>query len=154
MSRVIDLKELSLREEEYTFYEKKRVFCGSFNVNGKLPDEDIAPWLFSISDKSADVYAIGFQELVDLNTTSVILQLENADRELQWMDAIEKLLSSNVEKKHFRLVSKCRMVGLFLVVYAEESLIDEAISEVYESSLATGTPFFLTLIFLLKNFDF
>ena len=138
MSRNSGLTEMSIQEEKYTVHEKYRVFCGSFNVNGKLPEyEDISPWLFLLNDKPADIYAIGFQELVDLNTTSILMYTDY-NSEQTWMTEIEARLSSNFAKKHFRLVNKCRLVGLFLVVYADEDLINQGITEVYVSSVATG----------------
>ena len=46
-------------------------FCGTFNVNGKKTN-DVDEWLFD-DGPLADVYAIGLQELVDLNVTNIVV---------------------------------------------------------------------------------
>jgi len=43
------LAVLFRRESEYTEYHAMRMFIGSWNVNGKHPDKDMAPWLFGRS---------------------------------------------------------------------------------------------------------
>jgi len=54
------------REPEYTEYRALRLFVGSWNVNGKVPKEDISAWLCEGASADAegrldlpDIYVIG-----------------------------------------------------------------------------------------------
>lgn len=50
------------------------VFCATWNVNAKKQEETLDDWLLSPNQQQyADVYAIGFQEIVDLNAMNVAL---------------------------------------------------------------------------------
>ena len=97
------VEKLKLIEEEYTEIDKLKVYCGTFNVNGRICDESLNPWLClnEISEKSSvgsnvDIYAIGFQELVDLTTTNLLLSSSSVESELAWINAIDnELLNEN-----------------------------------------------------------
>lgn len=146
--------KLAERENEFLSIEQMRIFCGTFNVNGKTPDEDLRPWLF-INEKHVDVYAIGLQEVVDLNTTSYLLQSDWAEREQRWIDSIEAELCNNKEgfnnlksfltrnKKpiNYKRVRKHRMFGLLILVYVGDHLYNKDITEVFSSEVPTGKYF-------------
>lgn len=147
-----ELRHLTLRlakhENEYISYDSIRVFCGTFNVNGKFPDEDLRSWLF-INENQVDLYAIGLQEVVDLNTTSFLLQSDWIEREQRWIECFNNELNidnnefnnryifgkKKKEKKNYKLISKYRMFGLLLLIYAKN---DMCISEIFTSSVPTG----------------
>lgn len=133
---------LKLLEDEYIKYKNLRIYCGTFNVNGKQPDELLAPWLCLQSDKQVDIYAIGFQELVDLTTTNLLLRDSN-DREQTWINAINNELLNEKNFRHssskYVLLDKLRMFGLFMVVYVNQKLVEKnAIKQVLKSYVATG----------------
>jgi hypothetical protein len=121
-----------------------RVYCGTFNVNGKQPDEHLTSWLCLPNDKQqqpVDIYAIGFQELVDLTTTNLLLR-DSGEREAAWIEAINAVLLND---KHFKssvkyvLYEKLKMFGLFLFVYVNKRLVDKgALKEKLSASVATG----------------
>lgn len=137
-------ERLSLLEDQYIKSEPLRVYCGTFNVNGKLPDESLRPWLCvqAPDGKPVDIFALGFQELVDLNTISLLMQSEAAERESYWTNILNHdMLNENNFKSRtkYRLLSQVRMFGLFLIVYVKESLLEKQyVREVLTSSVATG----------------
>lgn len=138
----MDLKikeELKLVQEKYIIHKSLRIYCGTFNVNGKPPDESLAPWL-CLNDKHIDIYAIGFQELVDLTTVNLLKQNDSA--ELCWIYQIEKEICNEKSlrlKAKYKQVCKIRMFGLFLVIYVDEKLLEKNyITNVQRGSLATG----------------
>ena len=152
---IYDLGSLNQKVEEkaseYTTYEPIRVFCGTFNVNGKHPDEDLRSWLF-VNEKNIDLYAIGLQEVVDLNTTSFLLQTDWAEREKNWINCIDYELCTNSfnghsnnnnnrtifgkeKKPKYKLTAKIRMFGLLLLIYSHKRT---NITEVLNSSVPTG----------------
>ncbi|XP_024625854.1 type I inositol polyphosphate 5-phosphatase 8 isoform X3 [Medicago truncatula] len=98
-----------------------RMFVGTWNVGGKSPNEnlDLKNWLISTSP--ADIYVIGFQEIVPLNAGNV-LGSENSGPAAKWLALIHQALNtSNNEipnqKKRFSLVASKQMVGIFLCVW-------------------------------------
>ena len=59
---------------------------GTYNVNGRRPpaDLDLTPWL-NISDHSADIVAVGFQEVVPLSANNVVMgEFSHTVWELGW----------------------------------------------------------------------
>ncbi|KAK3016774.1 hypothetical protein RJ639_006447, partial [Escallonia herrerae] len=80
-------------------YIKKRdvrVTIGTWNVAGRLPDEDleIDEWLST--EEPADVYILGFQEVVPLNAGNV-LGAENRRPIRKWERIIRKTLNRSLE---------------------------------------------------------
>ena len=142
--------ELAERESEYMKTDKYRVFCGTFNVNGKSPTEDLKPWLFINQKQIVDIYAIGFQEIVDLNTTSFILQKDWLEREARWISAIDnEICNCNTESFNlksflgkkppkYRRVVKYRMFGLLILIYVSEKIPPESLSEIFVAEVPTG----------------
>ena len=150
-------QELVLQEEVYIKTRPIRIFCGTFNVNGKSPDESLRPWLCasissssSGSDRPIDLFAIGFQELVDLNASNAIFQADANERELLWINLLNREMADESNFKwaaaKYKLVTRVRMFGLFLIVYAREALLAEqeqeqescCIQDVRTSSVAMG----------------
>lgn len=90
-------EKLKLVEEEYVEIENLKIYCGTFNVNGRACDESLKPWLCINSDilptdLRIDIYAIGFQELVDLNTTNLLLSSNSIEREQSWINMVNNEL--------------------------------------------------------------
>lgn len=143
--------KLAERESQYMTTEELRIFCGTFNVNGKHPDEDLRPWFF-LNQDPVDIYAIGFQEVVELSTTSYMLQSDWAERELRWIQVIDNELCNCTEESFnlkaflrkskrppkYRRVVKYRMFGLLLLIYVSDRLNAECISEIFTSEVPTG----------------
>ena len=117
--------KLLAREDEFIEYKPLNFFCGTYNVNGKYPDESLKSWLFVNNKKPIDVYAIGFQEIVGLNTTSFLLKSDWLERERYWSEAVhaalcgadepETIKSASLPK--YKFITKIRMYGIFLLVY-------------------------------------
>lgn len=117
--------------------ENLKVFCGTFNVNAKYPSEDLRAWLF-VDPKPVDVYAIGLQEVVDLNTSSFLLQSDWLERENAWVEAINSALIDKEADKNYILVEKIRMFGLLLLVYVNGQDLVKSIYEIFKSEVPTG----------------
>ncbi|CAD5113378.1 DgyrCDS2550 [Dimorphilus gyrociliatus] len=125
------------RQSEYTTKSGIRVFCGTWNVNGQLPNEETYPldaWLHL--DEAADIYAIGFQEL-NLNVTAHIVN--DPLKEGKWKKYIEDFFKNNRVTKNikFEMVSSIKLVGILLIVYANKKLMSK-ITDVRQHSYATG----------------
>lgn len=62
---------LLARRAEYSSPRNMKFFSGTWNVNGKLPDQHLDDWLFP-GDLTVDIYAIAFQEIVELTPQQIV----------------------------------------------------------------------------------
>ncbi|KAL1209969.1 Type I inositol polyphosphate 5-phosphatase 8 [Cardamine amara subsp. amara] len=71
-----------------------KMFVGTWNVGGKSPHErlDLKDWLNSPAD--ADIYVLGFQEIVPLNAGNVLGAEDNGPA-AKWLSLIRKALNNN-----------------------------------------------------------
>ena len=110
------------REAEFTESRSLRIFCGTWNVNAKKQEGGLNDWLLPKEHGLADVYAIGFQEMVDLNAMNVAIDSSKSQQRSQfWQGCIVECLQST--GSGFALVAEKHLVGLLLVVYVRESLL-------------------------------
>ena len=56
------MERMRAREHEYTSPCPVHVHIGTWNVNGKLPGEDLTPWIDSGSEIVPEFVVIAFQE--------------------------------------------------------------------------------------------
>lgn len=127
--------ELNRRQNEFSSTKTIKVFAGTFNLNGVMADDDLTPWLFpNQEDRSnpADIYLIGFQELVEL-TAQQILNTDPARRAF-WEKKVQKCLN------HFGsyvLLRSGQLVGTGLFLFAKKDHL-ENITKVEGTVKKTG----------------
>lgn len=153
--------QLALSRESFQSIKQLSVYCGTWNVNAKKPHQerelsgDLTEWLIkgflgnssyqdgSGDDSSAeelspdeprcpDVYAIGFQEIVDLNAQNLLVSHHDHQ---PWEELIEETLS-RLPVQYHRLDS-VTLVGLHLVIYVNQSILPR-IRHVSTTSVGTG----------------
>mmetsp|Transcript_28661 Transcript_28661/g.69866 ORF Transcript_28661/g.69866 Transcript_28661/m.69866 type:complete len:711 (-) Transcript_28661:148-2280(-) len=98
------------------------VFCGTWNVNAKVPHENLSPWLcpWQRDEKGPDVYCIGIQEIVELNAMNIGMSDANsAKQSLMWEDKIER---EALKGQYTKIMGK-HFVGLMMVVYVKTELV-------------------------------
>ncbi|XP_020205473.2 type I inositol polyphosphate 5-phosphatase 8 [Cajanus cajan] len=117
-----------------------RMFVGTWNVGGKSPNEglNLRDWLMLPSP--ADIYVIGFQEIIPLNAGNV-LGPEDSGPAAKWLTLIRESLNSNTcssgetsptssftttskQKRYYCLAASKQMVGIFLCVWVRADLYD------------------------------
>ncbi|XP_027362990.1 type I inositol polyphosphate 5-phosphatase 8 [Abrus precatorius] len=120
-----------------------RMFVGTWNVGGKSPNEglNLRDWLLLPSP--AEIYVIGFQEIIPLNAGNV-LGPEDSGPAGKWLTLIREALNSNTssngestttlpcesriqrdpsEQQHYYcLAASKQMVGIFLCVWVRADL--------------------------------
>lgn len=103
----------------------------------------LADWLYPANSDyvndagqpTADVYAIGFQEAVDLTAVNVAMDTETKKRAANWQEAISESL--NQSGVRYRLVATKYLVGLLLYCFVKESLADK-VKDVRTASVGVG----------------
>jgi phosphatidylinositol-bisphosphatase len=130
--------ELRHRERDFCDRMKLRVFCGTWNVNGKLPTCSLDEWLLHHQGEGEggsgikpDIYAIGFQEL-DLSAQA-LMGVESG-REEPWINAVEVSLK---KAGPYHKLLHTRLVGIMLLVYITPQLLD-AVSDQFVEYVTTG----------------
>lgn len=84
------------REPEYVSIGQCTLFCGTWNAAAKKPEDvDLSEWLLPPSQSAADLYIVGFQEIVDLNAVNVAIDGASAKRTEFWQDKISKCLAGS-----------------------------------------------------------
>jgi len=112
------------------------VFCGTWNVNAKKQDGSLQDWILPSDNVLADVYAVGFQEIVDLNAMNVAINSGETQKKTQfWHDKIGECLESTGVK--FTLIMEKALVGLLICVYVKDELLPH-VKDVRSTSTGVG----------------
>ena len=144
--RIIDILhdavEEALLERLNEFSQKKEItiFTGTWNVNGRPPGESLVPWLFPDPNVEPDIFALGFQEIVEL-TAQQILMTDPAKKKL-WEGAImntftQRSSSEKGSKSNYVLLRSEQLVGTALIIVVKESLLP-AVRAVEVATKKTG----------------
>ena len=118
------------------------VFCGTWNVNDRVlnPPADnsgLNSWLFpDIGRPPVDLYAVGFEEIIDLNARNVVLgSSESAGRAAYWQGKVKSSLDSTGQS--FTIISEVHLVGMLLVIFINDSFLPH-VSDIRTSVVGTG----------------
>ncbi|OBA23895.1 hypothetical protein METBIDRAFT_30265 [Metschnikowia bicuspidata var. bicuspidata NRRL YB-4993] len=131
-------EKLSGSQNEFTTYDRIAMFTGTYNVNAAAPRtcEELLNWLFPPENASSgcpDIYAIGLQEIIELNAGS-ILAADNT-RPTQWAKILQQMLNSQCEE--FLLLRTESIASMCLFFFVKKSKISQ-VTEVSGSSKKTG----------------
>ncbi|ODQ77548.1 hypothetical protein BABINDRAFT_41525 [Babjeviella inositovora NRRL Y-12698] len=123
--------ELEKREKLFISRKEIGVFVGSFNVNAAQPEENLSGWLFPESsgfdsgkfDTAADIYALGFQEIVELKPGKM-LNTDASNRNF-WKKKIQTTLNSQFrDGKKYVLLWDGQLGGILLLLFVKSTRID------------------------------
>ncbi|XP_017096781.2 synaptojanin-1 [Drosophila bipectinata] len=130
------LRELCRRYTEYVRPRMARVAVGTYNVNGGkhfrsiVFKDSLADWLLDChalarskalvdvnnpsenADHPVDIYAIGFEEIVDLNASNIMAA--STDNAKQWAEELQKTISRDND---YVLLTYQQLVGVCLYIY-------------------------------------
>ncbi|EPX71597.1 inositol-polyphosphate 5-phosphatase [Schizosaccharomyces octosporus yFS286] len=114
--------ELKKRENEFSEQKNISIFVASYNLNGCLPTSDLEKWLFPDDNPMADIYVVGFQEIVQLTPQQVI----NADpaKRREWETCVKQLLNSKAKYgTNYVQLRSGQLVGTAMIVFVKESCL-------------------------------
>ncbi|XP_061361796.1 type IV inositol polyphosphate 5-phosphatase 9-like [Gastrolobium bilobum] len=146
-------------------HHTKKIFVGSWNIGGVAPPKnlDMEDWL-DTQNNSADIYVLGFQEIVPLNAANV-LGPQNRKNSMKWNSLIEQALNNRIPIKvveedkiaerqkiyplkeqicaasehgqDFQCIISRQMVGMFITIWVQCDLY-QSIRHLSVSSVGCG----------------
>ncbi|KAL9673362.1 hypothetical protein QQ045_029618 [Rhodiola kirilowii] len=154
----LDLKSSKMEDAAANGSQNLNLFVGTWNVGGKSPHEDLDLRSFlKFPADPADVYVLGFQEIVPLNAGNVLGAEDNSPA-AEWLSLIRHTLNNTVHdfetihkdqeedlprggsmERHpkYCLAASKQMVGLFLCVWVRSELVGE-VGEIRVSCVGRG----------------
>ncbi|SPO25336.1 related to phosphatidylinositol phosphate phosphatase [Ustilago trichophora] len=117
--------ELNARVDEYSSSRDITIFAGTYNLNGKAPGESLIPWLFPDGeDREPDIFAIGFQEIVQLTPQQILMT--DPDKIRIWEAKIMETIARRPDRKsRYILLRSEQLVGTALVILIKEELVND-----------------------------
>lgn len=118
---ILAREQLLQRSAEFTSYNSINLWIGTYNLNGKSPqNESLLPWLFppsSSSDTDPAFLVIGFQEIVPLSPQQIMITDPLKLR--LWEARILKTITDRPDKKaEYIILRSEQLVGTALIVLA------------------------------------
>ncbi|KAF7992176.1 hypothetical protein HCN44_001501 [Aphidius gifuensis] len=144
------LREMCKRYNEYVVPKNLRIGIGTYNVNGGkhfrsvvYRDVSLADWLLDaplnatqegeeFNNLPVDIYAIGFEEIVDLNASNIMAA--STDNARAWADELQKILSRD---NQYVLVTYQQLVGVCLYLFIRPEHV-EHLRDVAVDCVKTG----------------
>lgn len=124
------------REAEYLKSAECSLFCGTWNVNAKKQEVGLEDWILPAGQPPADIYAIGFQEIVDLNVVNVGLNSANTIQKAEfWQKALSDALSRTGQR--YTLVADKFLVGILLFIFVREPVVP-FVTDIRTTTVAVG----------------
>ncbi|CCK70616.1 phosphoinositide 5-phosphatase INP51 KNAG_0E03590 [Huiozyma naganishii CBS 8797] len=108
-------------KDKFTYEKDTTIFCGTFNISGKLTEESLRQWLVpegSPGDELANIYIIGLEELIEL-TPGHMLSTDPYVK-FYWEKKISSELNAASDKKYIKCWST-QLGGVLLLFFAAES---------------------------------
>ncbi|CAL1203389.1 unnamed protein product [Candida parapsilosis] len=109
--------QLEQQSRVFTTDANIKVFTGTYNVNALEPSAniDLTSWLFPPENESMpDIYAIGFQELIELNAGSFLAG--DVTKPQKWAAVLNQQLNSQREQYVLLRTESIASMSLFLFV--------------------------------------
>ncbi|OLL23777.1 Inositol-1,4,5-trisphosphate 5-phosphatase 1 [Neolecta irregularis DAH-3] len=124
-------QELSKRAWEFSSTTEIKIFTGTYNLNGRISEESIEPWLHpDDSPMDADLVAVGFQEIVELTAQQIV----NADPAKRLGP---DLLAIDFGKNEYVILRSGQLVGAALMLFGKSSSLS-AVKNIECSIRKTG----------------
>lgn len=128
--------QLEQQSHVFTTDANIKVFTGTYNVNALEPlaNIDLTSWLFPPeNDAVPDIYAIGFQELIELNAGSFLAG--DVTKPQKWAAILNQQLNS--QREQYVLLRTESIASMSLFLFVKKSSIQH-VTRVSGSSKKTG----------------
>lgn len=113
-------EELPITPTEQHEQCELKVLCVTWNVGGMLPAGD-GPFKVMLGSGIPDVFAVAFQEIVELNPSQIISV--DPERRLEWERFFSDFLAKSYGEDAFSLVVSNQLVGTTLSLFAKNAIV-------------------------------
>ncbi|KAL2313383.1 Phosphoinositide 5-phosphatase [Schizosaccharomyces pombe] len=114
--------ELRKRENEFSEHKNVKIFVASYNLNGCSATTKLENWLFPENTPLADIYVVGFQEIVQL-TPQQVISADPAKRR-EWESCVKRLLNGKCTSgPGYVQLRSGQLVGTALMIFCKESCL-------------------------------
>lgn len=129
--------ELNARLDEYSSSTELLVFAGTWNLNARPPGESLLPWLFPRgTDFEPDIFALGFQEIVQLTPQQILLT--DPAKLRVWEATVMNCLSQRPNKKsEYTILRSEQLVGTALTILIKVDMLPN-VRQVEATTRKTG----------------
>jgi hypothetical protein len=134
-------KYLNSLREEFSDLENIKIYIGTWNTAStelsKIKTINLDSWLLPKDPNLIpDIYFIGFEEVIELNTTNIIMV--NEEKKQQILDEWDKKINESIQKrgKYVKLVDM-NLVGINLYFYILENK-SEKVKNITKKLVKTG----------------
>ena len=104
---------------KFTYERDSSIFCGTFNVSGKLPsDVDLKQWLIPNGSTMANIYIVGLEEVIELTPGHMLLI--DPFVKSYWEKKILKELNDNDIGCRYTKRWSNQLGGVLLMFFVEE----------------------------------
>ncbi|XP_043228770.1 synaptojanin-1-like [Amphibalanus amphitrite] len=147
------LRAMCMSQDEYTSPRTLRVCVGTYNVNGgkhfrsvAYKNQNLADWLLdapriargrelvddSEEEPPVDIFAVGFEEIVDLNASNIMAA--SSENARLWGEELQKVVSRD---RPYVPLTSVQLVGVALFVFIRPELA-EHVRDVATDTVKTG----------------
>ncbi|KAH8871194.1 Synaptojanin-1 [Schistosoma japonicum] len=155
------------RYSEFIQIQNLRLFVGTWNVNGGKhfrsvahKHECVTDWLLDLAqtinpktnwgykspdsddsdelNKPIDIFAVGFEEIVDLTTSNIVAGSKPSANQRDWGQFLQRHLNRDAdEQDSYLLITSVQLVGVCLFLFVRKRLAD-SLRNIATSSVKTG----------------
>lgn len=97
MSWIILSADITCREAAYSYSENVNVWFGTWNVNGECDKKEMELFLKTTFSLPPDIFVLGLEEMVPLNISTVLLNMEVEKRKNTWIDLVQSILHARYQ---------------------------------------------------------
>lgn len=130
-------KSLNQEKGQFTTERDISIFTGTYNLNALDPYQalDLTSWLFPPDNsESPDVFAIGLQELIELNAGSILSA--DASKPLKWAKLLQNQLNSQTNVLYVLLRTES-IASMCMFLFVRSKMVN-FVTQVAGSSKKTG----------------
>ena len=88
---------LMSRETAYSYTENVNLWFGTWNVNGECNKKEIELFLKTSFSLPPDIFVLGLEEMVPLNISTVLLNVEVEKRKNTWINLVQSILNARYQ---------------------------------------------------------
>lgn len=114
----------------YSYTENVNLWFGTWNVNGECNKKEIDLFLKTTFSLPPDMFVLGLEEMVPLNISTVLLNLEVEERRKTWIDLVQSILLTryhivlslfNLYQQSYSCIASEALVGISIFVFVSSA---------------------------------